>query len=178
MNLRNGLLAGVIALLVVVAAVGWTRSPGPAAQATTYASASQPGYAAAAANPCLDSNGAPVGYRQPVGYQQAVYSGDGGYSSGRYIQSIPRPVVVRRSDFIERDREYTNNGYASRGYTNHYSTYNRPRSTKKSVAIVAGSAGVGAAIGALAGGGKGAAIGALAGGGGGFVYDRLTHNHR
>ena len=50
------------------------------------------------------------------------------------------------------------------------------RSTGKSVAIVAGSAGVGAAIGALAGGGKGAAIGALAGGGGGFVYDRLTHN--
>jgi uncharacterized protein YcfJ len=50
------------------------------------------------------------------------------------------------------------------------------RSTGKSVAIVAGSAGVGAAIGALAGGGKGAAIGALAGGGGGFAYDRLTHN--
>jgi hypothetical protein len=40
---------------------------------------------------------------------------------------------------------------------------------------VGGSAGVGAAIGALAGGGKGAGIGALAGGGGGFIYDRLTH---
>jgi hypothetical protein len=50
------------------------------------------------------------------------------------------------------------------------------RSTGKSVAIVGGSAGVGAAIGALAGGGKGAGIGALAGGGGGFVYDRLTRN--
>lgn len=50
------------------------------------------------------------------------------------------------------------------------------RSTGKSAAIVAGSAGLGAAIGALAGGGKGAAIGALAGGGGGFAYDRLTHN--
>jgi hypothetical protein len=49
-----------------------------------------------------------------------------------------------------------------------------PRSTGKSVAIVAGSAGAGAAIGALAGGGKGAAIGAASGGTAGFIYDRMT----
>ena len=48
------------------------------------------------------------------------------------------------------------------------------RSTGKSVAIVAGSAGAGAAIGALAGGGKGAAIGAVSGGVAGFIYDRVT----
>jgi hypothetical protein len=47
---------------------------------------------------------------------------------------------------------------------------------KKSALIVAGSAGTGAAIGALAGGGRGAAIGGLAGGAAGFIYDRLTHN--
>lgn len=54
----------------------------------------------------------------------------------------------------------------------------KKRSTKKSVAIVGGSAAAGAAIGAIAGGGKGAAIGALAGGGGGFVYDRMTRKKR
>ncbi|MBL8233515.1 MAG: hypothetical protein JNL98_33775, partial [Bryobacterales bacterium] len=50
----------------------------------------------------------------------------------------------------------------------------QPRSTGKSVAIVAGSAGAGAAIGGIAGGGKGAGIGAISGGTAGFVYDRLT----
>ena len=50
------------------------------------------------------------------------------------------------------------------------------RSTEKSALIVAGSAGTGAAIGALAGGGRGAAIGAIAGGVGGFIYDRATAN--
>ncbi len=50
------------------------------------------------------------------------------------------------------------------------------RSTEKSVLIVAGSSGAGAAIGGLAGGGKGAAIGAIAGGLGGLVYDRMTAN--
>jgi len=52
----------------------------------------------------------------------------------------------------------------------------RTRSTRNSVLIVAGSAGTGTAIGALAGGGKGAGIGALAGGAAGLIYDRLTHN--
>ena len=61
------------------------------------------------------------------------------------------------------------------------STYSEPvrrhhRSTEKSALIVAGSAGTGAAIGAIAGGGKGAGIGALAGGAAGFIYDRLTAN--
>ena len=53
--------------------------------------------------------------------------------------------------------------------------YVKRRSTKKSLAIVGGSAAGGALIGGLAGGGKGAGIGALAGGGAGLIYDRMTH---
>jgi hypothetical protein len=52
----------------------------------------------------------------------------------------------------------------------------KKRSTGRSVAIVAGSAGTGAAVGALAGGKKGAGIGAISGGAAGFVYDQVTRN--
>jgi hypothetical protein len=52
----------------------------------------------------------------------------------------------------------------------------KKRSTTKSVMIVAGSAGAGAAIGAMAGGKKGAGIGAISGGVAGLIYDRMTAN--
>jgi hypothetical protein len=55
-------------------------------------------------------------------------------------------------------------------------TPRRQRSTGRSVAIVAGSAGTGAAVGAIAGGKKGAGIGAISGGAAGFVYDQMTRN--
>lgn len=57
-----------------------------------------------------------------------------------------------------------------------YAHRKRHRPFSHSVAIVAGSAGAGAAIGGLAGGAKGAGIGALSGGAAGLIYDRLTHN--
>jgi hypothetical protein len=75
-------------------------------------------------------------------------------------------VVYRRRRYVRTRRYY------ARGY------YARPRSKKKSAAIVAGSAAGGAAIGALAGGGKGAGIGAIAGGGAGLLYDQATRNKR
>ncbi|HUS04820.1 MAG TPA: hypothetical protein VMZ52_00880, partial [Bryobacteraceae bacterium] len=118
----------------------------------------QPGYAQ------------PVGYApqaaqnctEPVSYSNAAYVPASApvYRSTRYVRTYREQPRYVRSNYVEHDTSYVRRG----------------RSTKKSVAIVAGSAGVGAAIGALAGGGKGAAIGALSGGGAGFLYDRLTHN--
>lgn len=52
------------------------------------------------------------------------------------------------------------------------------RSWEKEALIIGGSAGGGAAIGAMAGGKKGAAIGAAAGGVGGLIYDVLTRDHK
>src|SRR6266849_611856 len=176
--LRNGLLAGAFTILAVVAAVGWTRKNAqptpvnPAAYATyaqpvsaTYAqpASSQASYYDAngspvyanAANPCVDNNG--------VAYQTGAYRRDDGY-----VQSVHRPVVVRYASALA--------PVPVQERTTYYREVRHRRSGKKSAAIVAGSAGVGAAIGALAGGGKGAGIGALAGGAGGFIYDRLTHN--
>jgi uncharacterized protein YcfJ len=74
----------------------------------------------------------------------------------------------------ERKTSAVTSNYAAPVTANNAVSSRKPRSTGKSVAIVAGSAGAGAAIGALAGGGKGAAIGAASGGTAGFIYDRMT----
>ncbi len=52
----------------------------------------------------------------------------------------------------------------------------RKRSWEKEALIIGGSAGAGAAIGAVAGGKKGAGIGAISGGIAGLVYDLATRN--
>jgi hypothetical protein len=147
--MKNGLVIGAFSLLSVVAALGWTRKPSPQpVDITSQPLSAQPASYAAGPQLMYASNSAP-------GVYPCV--------SPAYQNVAPATRrAVRRV-------------YADRGYTT--TSYVKPRSKKTSVAIVAGSSGLGAAIGALAGGGRGAAIGALAGGGGGFIYDRLTHKN-
>jgi hypothetical protein len=105
--------------------------------------------------------------------QPAVFNGPAAANSDQpVLNSRPRPPKPSAAVY-DRQPAYTGEpvvrdatGEPVRGH----------RSTEKSALIVAGSAGTGAAIGAIAGGGKGAAIGALSGGAAGFIYDRLTAN--
>jgi hypothetical protein len=104
---------------------------------------------------------------QPIGDHQ-VYMRDGititplelsdpKVSKQQFVQSKPRIVERRAAPAATAPQK-------------------KKRSLEKEVLIVGGSAGAGAAIGAVAGGGKGAGIGALSGGVAGLVYDLATRN--
>ncbi|MFN7976578.1 MAG: hypothetical protein U0P30_00490 [Vicinamibacterales bacterium] len=99
-----------------------------------------------------------------------------------YTASSAAPQVVRVADVD--DRPYARPAvitqpvevYRPRARTASYDTRSieRPRSVKKSVAIIGGSTAAGAVVGGLVKGGKGAVIGGLLGGGAATVWDQVT----
>jgi hypothetical protein len=186
---RLGLLAAC-AVLAVAAVTGWVRKPSLALtpNAVNTEPVAIPGTDAQGASrtalPAADGTVTYDQFGQPIGSGTA-FSGSSYvtpsptypceqpesalpfYASRSYVRIVrPEPAAI-----AEEDHQFAEPGNAHIRRTHHR------RSTGKSVAIVAGTAGVGAAIGAIAGGGKGAGIGALAGGAGGFIYDRLTHHN-
>jgi uncharacterized protein YcfJ len=160
--MRQAVVIGAFALVSAVAVAGWVRKPEPppaqayAAPLPAYptqfqANPAQP-YPPQAFTP-LNAYGSPMTAASYAPIPQAT--------NAYYERPVVRPVVRRTS-------------YAAPRHT--VVVRKRKRPFTHSLAIVGGSAGAGAAIGALAGGGKGAGIGALAGGAAGLIYDRLTHN--
>jgi hypothetical protein len=144
--MRQGLLIAAFSLLSAVAVGGWMRRPAEA--------------------PAMTPQFTTAGYNTP---EQAVYAvpqqrfGAAAPAPAYTPAARPAPVVYRQAPAVRR---------ASAAPV----VVRQKRPFSHSAAIVAGSAGAGAAVGALAGGKKGAAIGALAGGGAGLIYDRITAN--
>ena len=180
---RRFLLIGSIALLAVVAVLGWTRKT---SEPGAYTVPAPNGYYTSVGNPGVGSPGVgdpgvtypgsdnpepamepppPDACAAPV--TSAVYGS--AFDTPRYVHVVRPAPPPEPEQYADRVAPAPTRRYV-------VERHRRGRSKAKSVAIVAGTAGVGAAMGAIAGGGKGAALGALAGGGAGFVYDRLTHN--
>ena len=89
-------------------------------------------------------------------------------------RTVARPAVATRTQYVQPRTVYVSN--PSVAAASAPVNAEKKRSLKKEVLIVGGSAGAGAAVGAVAGGKKGAAIGALSGGIAGLVYDLATRN--
>jgi len=82
-------------------------------------------------------------------------------------------VAVTRTHFVQPKLVYVSNPAP---ISRPVDETQKKRTWQKEALIIGGSAGAGAAIGAVAGGGKGAGIGALSGGIAGLVYDLATRD--
>jgi hypothetical protein len=162
----------VTSLLTAVAVSGLAMYVGPRLMASTAGATMTPAIYTGE-QPSYPAAGATLYPPQTVA-QQPAYSND---TPRLRKRSAVRRVVNDEPSYQSAttpEPVYTASNSAPQSDPYYGEPVKKGRSTGKSVLIVAGSAGTGAAIGALAGGGKGAAIGALAGGGAGLIYDRIT----
>ena len=190
MNRKTILELGVFGLLGAIAIAGWVRKPEMTNAASAPMGSNQFATPQAAGYPSQDAAGAAAA--DTNGANLRSVNSD---AYGNRFSSAAGPCVTPAQNAAYNDNYYNEPYYSSNrpvrvapvaqpSYDPSYEprqtysvdrTHRRGRSTKRSLALVGGSAGVGAAIGALAGGGKAAGIGALSGGAAGFIYDRLTH---
>ena len=145
--MRRELGAAGLGALAVMAVVGWTRAPEPMA--------ASPNTLQPVAGEALPATA--LAYQAPAAVRAEPQPRASAQAPARVQRTARQAPVTYRDSEPVRVKE--------------------TRSTKKSVAIVAGGAATGAAIGAMAGGGKGAAIGAVSGGAAGLIYDRMTKNN-
>jgi hypothetical protein len=156
------LICGVAAL-EVFAILGWTRDSSP--------SPAQP-----LLNPAGVAAMTPINTDAVPSYDPVPPTG-GDFVYGEMPSYVTKPAVrtIARAQVVPEPMDTQISTRTTSSSTTGHRVRRRDRPFSHSAAIVGGSAGAGAIIGALAGGGKGAGIGALAGGGAGLAYDRLTH---
>ena len=103
---------------------------------------------------CVSAQALPAGY-MAASYPAARYATQP-YATAPYVAPAPRMVRTSTVNTVSR------------------APVSRNRSTKKSVAIIAGSTAAGAIIGGVTKGKKGAVIGGLIGGGAATIWDQAT----
>ena len=178
-DLKPVLLVGSFLVLGAVAIADWNRDASPQAsfgepyqELIGYNELGQPVYeqrgvyTTIASPPSIQPGTQPL---QPVGAQPLVQP---------MVQPMVQPVSQRIVTPVQQPQARPAVVQTVRTEPVRVETVEQPqsRSKKASAAIIGGSAGAGAAIGAIAGGGKGAGIGAIAGGVGGLIYDQVTRD--